>query len=74
VDEGDGGGEEKSPSMAATFSSFSSSLEEDPLEDSMSVSQSPTMYVFPFFFLWNLLCFPSFLLKNLFSFFSSSLS
>jgi hypothetical protein len=38
VDEGDGGGEEKSPAIAATFSSFSSSLEEDPLEDSMSVS------------------------------------
>jgi hypothetical protein len=31
VDEGDG--EEKSPAIAATFSSFSSSLEEDPLED-----------------------------------------
>jgi hypothetical protein len=38
VDEGDGGGEEKSPAIAATFSSFSSSLEEDLLEDSMSVS------------------------------------
>jgi hypothetical protein len=35
--------------MVATFSSFSSSLEEDPLDDSMSVSQSPTMYAFPFF-------------------------
>jgi hypothetical protein len=35
--------------MAATFSSFSSSLEEDPLDDSMSVSQSPTMHAFPFF-------------------------
>jgi hypothetical protein len=38
VDEGDGGGEEKSPAMAATFSLFSSSLEEDPFEDSMPVS------------------------------------
>jgi hypothetical protein len=38
VDEGDDGGEEKSLAMATTFSSFSSSLEEDPLEDSMSVS------------------------------------
>jgi hypothetical protein len=47
--------------MAATFSSFSSSLDEDPLDDSMSVSQSPTIYAFPFFFLWNLFCFPSFL-------------
>jgi hypothetical protein len=33
VDEVDGGGEEKSPAMAATFASFSSSLEEDPVED-----------------------------------------
>jgi hypothetical protein len=33
VDEGDGGGEEKSPAMEATFTSFSSSLEEAPLED-----------------------------------------
>jgi hypothetical protein len=51
VDEGDGGGEEKSPAMMATFSSFSSSLEEDLLEDLMSVSESPTIYAFPFFFL-----------------------
>jgi hypothetical protein len=49
VDEGDGGGEEKFPAMEATFSSFSSSLEEDPLEHSISVSQSPTIYDFPFF-------------------------
>jgi hypothetical protein len=41
ADEGDGGGEEKSPAMATTFSSFSSSFEENPLEDSTSVSQSP---------------------------------
>jgi hypothetical protein len=33
------------------FHHFISSLEEDPLEDSMSVSQSPTIYAFPFFFL-----------------------
>jgi hypothetical protein len=46
VDEGDGGGEEKSLAMATTFSSFSYSLEEDPLEDSMLVSQSPTIYAF----------------------------
>jgi hypothetical protein len=51
-----------------------SSLEEDPLEDSMSVNQSTTIYAFSFFFLWNLLFLPSFLLKNFFSFFSSSLS
>jgi hypothetical protein len=51
VDEDDdGGGEEKSPAMAVTFSSYSS-LEEETLEDSMSVSQSPTIYTFPFFFL-----------------------
>jgi hypothetical protein len=50
VDEGDGGGEEKFLAIAATFSSFSSSLEEDPLENSMSVSQSPTMYAFHFSF------------------------
>jgi hypothetical protein len=56
VDEGDGGGEEKSPAIAATFSSFSSSLEEDPLEDSMSVSQSPTMYAFPFFSSYGTFC------------------
>jgi hypothetical protein len=34
--------------QVATFLSFSSSLEEDPLEDSMSVSQSPTIYAFHF--------------------------
>jgi hypothetical protein len=51
LDEGDDGGEGKSPAMAATFSSSSSSLEEEPLEDSMSVSQSPTIYAFPLFFL-----------------------
>jgi hypothetical protein len=51
VDEGDDSGEEKSPAMAVTFSSSSSSLEEEPLEDSMSMSQSPTIYAFPFFFL-----------------------
>jgi hypothetical protein len=51
VDEGDDGGQEKSLAMAVTFSSSSSSLEEEPLEDSMSVSQSPTIYVFPFLFL-----------------------
>jgi hypothetical protein len=51
VDEGDDGGEEKSPAMAATFLSSSSSLEEEPLEYSMLVSQSPTIYAFPFFFL-----------------------
>jgi hypothetical protein len=51
VDEGDDGGEEKSPAMAVTFLSFSSSLEEDPLEDSMSVSQSSIIYAFPFLFL-----------------------
>jgi hypothetical protein len=72
VDEGGGAVEEKSPAIAATFSSFSSSLEEDPLDDSMSVSQSPTMYAFTFFYLWNL--FASHLLKNFFSFFTSSLS
>jgi hypothetical protein len=38
LDEGDGDGEEKSPAMAVTFSSFSSSPGEDPLENSMLVS------------------------------------
>ena len=51
VYEGDDGGEDKSSAMVANFSSFSSSLEEKPLDDSMSVSQSPTIYAFPFFFL-----------------------
>jgi hypothetical protein len=51
VDESDDGGEEKSQAMAMTFSSSSSSLEEVPLEDSMSASQSPIIYAFSFFFL-----------------------
>jgi hypothetical protein len=72
VDEGDGGGQEKSMATVATFSS--SSLEEEPLEDSMSVSQSPIMYAFPAFLLWNFFCLPSFFLENFFYFFSSSLS
>jgi hypothetical protein len=50
VDEGDDDGEEKSTAMVATFSS-SSSLEEESLEYSISVSQSSTMYSFPFFLL-----------------------
>jgi hypothetical protein len=74
VDEGDDGGEEKSMATTATFSSSSSSLEDEPLEDPMSVRQSPTIYAFPFFLLWNLFCLPSFFLKIFFSFFSSSLS
>jgi hypothetical protein len=48
VDEGDGGGEEKSPAIAVTFSSFSFSLEEDPLEDSMLVSESQQCMPFHF--------------------------
>jgi hypothetical protein len=60
VDEGVGGGEQISTVMAATFSS-SSSLEEELLMDSMSVSQSPTMYAFRPFLLWNLFCLPLFL-------------
>jgi hypothetical protein len=51
VDEGDDDGEEKSMTTTTTFSSFSYSLEEESLEDSMSVSQSPTIYAFPFFLL-----------------------
>jgi hypothetical protein len=65
VDEGDGGGEEKSTATPSTFSS-SSSLEEEPLVYSMSLSQSPTMYAFPPFILWNLFYLPSFFEKLLF--------
>jgi hypothetical protein len=68
VDEGDGGGEEKSTVIAAIFSS-SYSLEEEPRVGSMSMSQSPMMCVFPPFLLWNFFCVPSFLLKIFFSFF-----
>jgi hypothetical protein len=42
-DDGDGGGEDaRSIAMAATFS-LSLSSSDDPLDESMSVSQSPTM-------------------------------
>jgi len=51
-DNGKDGGDEASIAMAATFSSSLSLQEESPLELSMSVSQSPTMYALPFFFLW----------------------
>jgi hypothetical protein len=64
VDEGDDGDEEKSPVMVVTFSS-SFSLEAEPLEDSMSVSQSPTIYAFPFFFFVKLLVLAFFLLEEL---------
>jgi len=71
-DGGEDGGDEASISMAATFSSSLSLLEESPLELSMLVSQSPTMYALPFFFLWYSFL-PPFFLYDFLSFFSSSL-
>ena len=60
--------------MAATFS-LSLSSSDEPLDESMSVSQSPTMYGFPlFFFLWKSFFLPSLFLYGLFFFFSSSSS
>jgi len=51
-DGGEDGGDEASIAMVVTFSSSLSLLEESPLELSMLVCQSPTIYAFPFFFLW----------------------
>jgi len=73
VDGGEDDGDEASIAMAATFSSSLSFPEESPLELSMSVSQSPTIYALPFFFLWYSFFLPPFFLYGFLSFFSSSL-
>jgi hypothetical protein len=74
-DDSDGGREEKSNTSATTFS-FSSSLshEDELLLEQMLVSQSPTIYVFPPFVLWNCFHFPSFFLKTFFFLLSSLMS
>lgn len=66
-------GEENPIARAATLSSSSSlSHNYDPLVESMSVSQPPTIYAFSPFFLWNFRFLLCFLLEALF-FISSSI-
>jgi hypothetical protein len=69
-DGGDGGVDGEDPITTAATFSFSSSLSspDEPLDVSRSMSQSPTIYALPFFFLWYSLFLPSLFLYGLFFF------